>query len=66
MRMAAQDDEFVQKDPEDLDRISIELRVKTLQIIDRKRGLVKRSPYLRQLIEKHIAEAPTYPPVEEF
>lgn len=59
-------DEFVEKDPEDLDRISIELRVKTLQTIDTKRGIVKRSPYLRQLIEKHIADAPTYPPEEEF
>ena len=64
--MSAKDDEFVEKDPEDLERISLELRVKTLQTIDRKRGIVKRSPYLRQLIEKNIAEAPTYPPIEEF
>jgi hypothetical protein len=57
----ANDDEFEEVDPEALRPVTIEFKVKHLQIIDDKRGLVKRSTYLRQLILNNLSTAPVYP-----
>jgi hypothetical protein len=57
----ANDDEFEEVDPDTSVPVTIELKVKHLQIIDRKRGFVRRGPYLRQLILSNLTTAPTYP-----
>jgi hypothetical protein len=61
----ANDDEFKEIDENAKIAVTVELSVKTVNEIDTKRGIVKRGPYLRQLIVKFLPDAPTYPPEED-
>lgn len=59
------DEEFKEIDENAKIPVTVELSVKTVNEIDTKRGIVKRGPYLRQLILKSLPNAPTYPPEED-
>jgi hypothetical protein len=58
------DEELEELDPKAKRVVSIEFNIETLNIIDTKRGIVKRGPYLRQIILKNLDNAPTYPSEE--